>query len=193
MPCVRQERINRPEQLLLGLWRHPLDQLEPALKPRADDRRGGLLATPAAHAQQFVGGVEPASCAARTGPRITPEGPRGVDVDQNKEAARSLRPVDFRDLVQNRGSWDYKQRGEDFQEFGNYNYGATGRAVGFPKSILLQEAGIAKAAAGTTDQFGRWGTPGARGRPWTGTGSFGDDLADQFWIMQGIRNHDETP
>lgn len=26
----------------------------------------------------------------------------------------------------NKGPWDYKQQGKQYQEFGNFNYGATG-------------------------------------------------------------------
>lgn len=119
-------------------------------------------------------------------------GPPGADVDGNMKAASSMSPISFRDSVKNKGPWDYKQKGSEYEEFGNYNYGAAGRAAHFPSSILRQEAGIAQTAAGTTDQFGRWGEPGRRLMPWTGNGSFGDDPSDQFWIQQGIRRYEET-
>lgn len=38
---------------------------------------------------------------------------------------------------------DYKQSSSVYQDFGNFNYGAVGTAVGFPDSVLLREAGRA--------------------------------------------------
>jgi hypothetical protein len=108
----------------------------------------------------FNRGYGNGSSAAGTGPRITPKGPSGANVDTNIGQAKKMSLFEFRGQVKNRGSWDYKQQGSQYEEFGNYNYGATGRAAGFPSSILLQEAGIAQTAAGTTDPFGRWGEPG---------------------------------
>lgn len=140
----------------------------------------------------FNKGYENGASAAATGPRFTPAGPPGANVEGNMKAASGMSPVNFRDAVKNKGPWDYKQQGSAYEEFGNYNYGATGRAAGFPSLILRQEAGIAQTAAGTTDQFGRWGEPGRRLMPWTGSGSFGDDPSDQFWIQQGIRRYEES-
>lgn len=88
-----------------------------------------------------------------------------------------------------KGSWDYKQRGGKFEPFENFNFGATGRATGLPGSILLQEAERAQSTAGTS--LSSWGGPGIRGLPFTGTGSYGDDPVDQFWIQQGINYHDQ--
>lgn len=120
-----------------------------------------------------------------------PVGPPGVDIDANiNEAARhSFNVFWFRDQVRNKGPWDYKQHGREYQRFGNFNYGATGRALGLPSSILLREAGRAQQEAGTSSPG--WGQPGPRLNPWGGTGSFGDDPEDQYWIKEGIKYYEE--
>ena len=94
------------------------------------------------------------------------------------------RQLRFRDQVRNKAPWDYKQRGPEYRNFGNFNYGATGRALGVPGRVLLREAGRAQQAAGTSRP--EWGDPGSRFNPWGGTGSFGDDPQDQPWIRRGF-------
>ncbi len=95
-------------------------------------------------------------------------------------------------------SWDYKQldkatKGNTksaYEDFGNFNYGATGMAVGFYESQLLQEAGRASLASAKSEddrkkRENEWGTPGVYGLPLTGTKSYGDDPADQELISRG--------
>jgi RHS repeat-associated protein len=125
-------------------------------------------------------------------PPLPPVGPPGVSIDQNMEDAQNgaigdppANPLWFRDKVKNKGPWDYKQQGSQYEDFGNYNYGATGCAFGFPLGILLQEAGRAQTEAGTSRP--EWGSPGTRGCPSTGTGSYGDDPEDQEQIKRGYR------
>ena len=36
----------------------------------------------------------------------------------------------FRQQVQNKGIWDYKQNWKEYENFGNFNYGAVGTALG---------------------------------------------------------------
>lgn len=134
-------------------------------------------------------GYENGRSAARLGPIITPVGPEGVSVDENIATADGKTPFWFRDQVRNHQPWDYKQRGREFQGFGNYNYGATGRALPLPTGILEREAGRAQVAAKTSKP--EWGTPGPRIPPVFGGGSFGDDPVDQYWIAEGARYHDE--
>ena len=128
--------------------------------------------------------------AAKTGPVIVPIGPKDADVDKNIQTAHNKPPPWFYNQVKNKGPWDYKQEGKkdgnNYQAFGNFNYGAADREI-FWTSILLQEAGRAQIAAGTSEPA--WGTPGLRGLPFTGTGSYGDDPEDQFWIQQGANYH----
>lgn len=119
---------------------------------------------------------------------LEPSGPRGVGVAANMEIAPQRSPFWFYKTVQNKGPWDYKQRGPQYEAFGNFNYGATGRAARFPSPVLFQEAGRAQGQDTNADP--KFGTPGPRFLPFLGTGSFGDDPIDQYWIEQGVRHHD---
>lgn len=81
--------------------------------------------------------------------------PPGVSVDANiKEAAIARFHLKgsswFYEKVRNGGEWDYKQRGSNYQNFGNFNYGATGAAFGFSEDMLLRMAGWAQVRAGTS-------------------------------------------
>lgn len=83
----------------------------------------------------------------------------------------------FYSKVRNRGEWDYKQHGRQYEAFGNFNYGACGTAAGISPNVLLRAAGWAQSRAGTSDSgFGKW---------W-GDVPFGDDPQDQEWIKAGI-------
>ena len=119
---------------------------------------------------------------------VPPVAPMGVDIDKNiSEATKNFNPLNpswFKDKVKNKGPWDYKQFGSKYENFGNFNYGATGAAFGFKTATLLNEAGKAQVAAGTS--LPEWGTPGPRFLPELGTPPYGDDPNDQYWIKQGI-------
>lgn len=79
--------------------------------------------------------------------------------------------------VHNGGPWDYKQRGKQFIPGGNFNYGATGTALGLSRQVLFRAAGAAQIVAGTSqDDFGN---------P-LGEYPYGDDYIDQPWISAGI-------
>ena len=67
----------------------------------------------------------------------------------------------FRSQVQNKGPWDYKQFNRGYQDFGNYNYGRTGAAMGLATDFMLGQAGRAQQAAGTSKP--EWGSPGVLG------------------------------
>ena len=106
-------------------------------------------------------------------------------IDSNiANASDKWSPWWFRDQVKNGEPWDYKQQGSDYEDFGNFNYGATGAAFGFPDSVLLNEAGRAQQAAGTS--LPSWGSPGPSLFPFLDTAPFGDDPQDQYWIKEGI-------
>ncbi|MEZ5312884.1 MAG: RHS repeat-associated core domain-containing protein [Thermoanaerobaculia bacterium] len=117
--------------------------------------------------------------------------PPGANVTANMALAKShsedplkARLDWFKAQVQNKGPWDYKQQGRIFANFGNFNYGATGHSAGFPRNTLVREAGRAQVAAGTS--IPEWGDPGSRFDPNGGSGFFGDDPVDQFWIIRGF-------
>lgn len=48
----------------------------------------------------------------------------------------------FYGMVQSGGIWDYKGAGEQFEQFGNFNYGAVGAAAGYSLGILQRMAGF---------------------------------------------------
>jgi hypothetical protein len=90
----------------------------------------------------------------------------------------------FRNQVKNKGPWDYKQQGPQYQDFGNFNFGATGLATKlFGETVLLEEAGRAQVAAGTSRP--EWGYPSSLGHP-LGKPPYGDDPADQVQIKNGF-------
>jgi len=128
-----------------------------------------------------------------TGTKLVPEIPPGVDIDKNifeAEVARfHMRSSEwFYDKVRNGGPWDYKQLDPKYEEFGNFNYGATGTAFGFSEEILLRMAGWAQVQAGTTRSS--WGQSPTLIDAYFGTGGvapFGDDPNDQSWIQKGIQ------
>ena len=112
--------------------------------------------------------------------------PPGVNIYVNMNTASDhWNPSWFYNQVRNNGPWDYKQQGSQYQDFGNFNYGATGAAFGFPENVLLREAGRAQQAAGTSRL--EWGNPGWRLNPFGGSGSYGDDPRDAELIRQGIQ------
>ena len=110
--------------------------------------------------------------------------PPCVDVAQNIAEARNMSYGQWYDAVRNGGKWDYKQQGAQYQEFGNYNYGVTAKAVGIPGNIPNRGAGWAQGQAGTSlPQWGNWWD-------WPSSStSFGDDPEDQHWINEGIKDY----
>ncbi|WP_338558169.1 polymorphic toxin type 44 domain-containing protein [Erwinia sp. E_sp_B04_7] len=78
----------------------------------------------------------------------------------------------FYQQVRNKGPWDYKQMGPQYQNFDNFNFGATGVVAGIPEAVLLRGAGWAQNRAGTSDP--RWGQ-------WYWDMPYGDDPRDRFW------------
>lgn len=110
-----------------------------------------------------------------------PEAPTectNVNVNANMDQAQnSYNPFWFYNQVTNHGPRDYKQQGPQFDDFGNFNYGATGNAFGFPDQVLLRMAGYAQMKAGTWDP--------SFGYPWGGA-PYGDDPAGQVQIQRGI-------
>ncbi|HWA11770.1 MAG TPA: RHS repeat-associated core domain-containing protein [Burkholderiales bacterium] len=109
-----------------------------------------------------------------------PSSPPGASCPANIQQATNNQwnPSWLYSQVQNKGPWDYKQQGSQYQDFGNFNYGATAAASNIPASIIYRGAGWAQGAANTSSP--QWGT-------WWGSYPYGDDPADQYWIAQGIQ------
>jgi hypothetical protein len=117
---------------------------------------------------------------------LYPASPEGVSVDANmsmirRRFGRIVGPSDyhwFYEQVRNKGPWDFKKNGNrQFENFGNFHYGAVGYAGGIPETVLLRAAGFAQSRAGTHDE--KWGD-------WYSSEPFGDDPKDQEWIKKGI-------
>jgi hypothetical protein len=75
------------------------------------------------------------------------------------------------------GDWNYKSKGIEYEDFGNFNYGATGRALGLPEQVLFRAAGAVQMATRTSSpEFNR---------PWS-KWPYGDDFKDATWTRLGI-------
>lgn len=101
--------------------------------------------------------------------------------------------VDFYQNVRNHGSQDYKQNKQlldipingrpfvdksPFEDFGNFNYGATAAAQGIPLAVALRAAGYAGQKAQGASTADAAGTA-------MGPAPYGDDPADQVQITNG--------
>lgn len=77
---------------------------------------------------------------------MPPQAPPGISIDSNiceAELHRGLGElVWFYNQVRTGGPWDYKnQYGRQYADFGNFNYGATGKALELSDLLLLRAAG----------------------------------------------------
>jgi hypothetical protein len=108
--------------------------------------------------------------------------PSGVNMEQNVKEAEKMSSIEFYNAVKSGGKWDYKTKGKQYEEFGNYNYGMTGRAAGYSGNILKRGAGVYQIYSGTSIQ--QWGWP------W-GSATYGDDPKDQYWIDEGVKDFEE--
>jgi uncharacterized protein RhaS with RHS repeats len=109
-----------------------------------------------------------------------PESPPGVDIDYNIAKAKIIGSggiLWFYNSVKTGGDWDYKQLDIKYEDFGNFNYGATGAALGFSEQTLLRGAGWAHQRANNPDELNI---------KWMGAAPYGDDPKDQAQIKAGI-------
>jgi RHS repeat-associated protein len=62
--------------------------------------------------------------------------------------------------VRPNGPWDYKTQGQQYDAFGNFNFGATGGAAGIPLQVLQAGAGAVSTLVGTnSSRYGSWYQP----------------------------------
>lgn len=80
--------------------------------------------------------------------------------------------------VKRTGNWNFKKDNHpEYQDHGNIAYGATGRALGLPNTVLRRGAGFVQEYGPNYDpSFGHW----------YGAYPYGDDPADQVLIDRGI-------
>lgn len=124
--------------------------------------------------------------------------PKDADVDANIRRSIQHRPSGpftaygdaawFRDMVKANAPWDYKRRTADlrYEDFGNFNYGAAGAAIGFSLITLHSEAGRAQAIPpGMSEKPKSWGYPAGR---FFGKGQYpyGDEPKDAIQIAAGF-------
>lgn len=116
-----------------------------------------------------------------------PTAPPGVKVDDNIalageykytniRASYILSLVAFKGLVENNGVWDYKRQGSQYEDFGNFNFGATAAAMGIPQWVALNGAGIYQQTRGAA--AAGQGTPLVKA-------PYGDDPKDAEMIKKG--------
>ena len=106
--------------------------------------------------------------------------PPGVNIQKNIEEAKNMSPIEFYNAVKGGGKWDYKQKGSQYEDFGNYHYGVVGIAAGYSEGLLKRGAGAYQLYK-QTSQPG-WGNP-------LGSTPYGDDPNDQSWIGEGIKDY----
>lgn len=122
--------------------------------------------------------ITPGPCKCPTPPAAPP----GVCVADNVDIAKehpAWNPGNLYalyELVRNRGSWDYKRRGRQYEDFGNFNYGAVTAAMGIPSYVAQNAAGIYQQVSGAS--AAGQGTPILK---WP----YGDDTADAVQIERG--------
>jgi RHS repeat-associated protein len=112
--------------------------------------------------------------------------PPGASISRNVTITSALSHLEggtatWIGLVFNHSVWDYNELGIQFDDAGNFNYGATGQAIGFDLSTLLWAAGVAQAAFPSGGPG--IGQPGLI--PGTGRGLFGDHGGDATPIIMG--------
>jgi hypothetical protein len=91
--------------------------------------------------------------------------------------------------------WDYKNQPThgahpEYTDFGNFNYGAAGAALGFPPIYLQKMAGLNNQQRHGT---GGEGTPGNILDPNDGKAPYGDQPNDNNWIKNGIEYNKQYP
>ncbi len=125
-----------------------------------------------------------------------PPSPHDVDIDQNIMKAReSFNPFWFIEMVKPHGPWDYKRRDPIYEDFGNFNFGATAVAFGFMEKWALEAAGIVQIYQHKASLDLKEGNfikalqefeEVLQGPP------YGDDLKDQEMIRLGIQYYQEV-
>jgi len=156
---------------------------------------------------QTIGGPAMPAENGKTCPAV-PLAPSNANLDANLTDASSRNPVNggvnpqsgsyvnpastlswFNNQVNYGGPWDYKVQGSQYEDFGNFNYGATGTAAGFDAGTLLRAAGYAQRHHPESQQF-----PGDPGNPASillnskgGKSPFGDNPQNQQIILLGIQ------
>jgi hypothetical protein len=113
-----------------------------------------------------------------------------LDIDKNIGTFEKLRnlPLGQRLMLiykftKNGSLFDFKQLGHEFEDVGNFNYGAVCAAINIPDTLTYRGAGWAQIRADTSSSS--YGSP-------YGFSPFGDDPRDQAMIQAGIDYYRNT-
>lgn len=119
-----------------------------------------------------------------------PVAPPGVSVDDNMLRARQIQEALSGGMLPSDPSYgmmahwfspghemDYKQHGEQYRDFGNFNYGAVGSALGLTPYMLHGAAGVVQMMQKHWDP--KYGVPFI-------SGDSGDNRRDYDQITQGV-------
>lgn len=127
-----------------------------------------------------------------------PKAPPGVNIDENiweaeEHTAYSLSgDIWLYNHVHGGAQWDFKQLGKEYEDFGNFHYGAVGAAMGYTLDTLQRMAGWAQIRAGSANgTFGE--NPGLFGSMFGvgGVAPFRDDTRDQAQIVKGYEYYEK--
>lgn len=125
-----------------------------------------------------------------------PPSPQDVDIDENIMRAReSFNPFWFIDMVKPHGPWDYKRRDPIYENFGNFNFGATAAAFGFMEKWALEAAGIVQIyqhKVGTDLKEKKFVKALQEFEEVLQGPPYGDDPKDQEMIKLGFRYYQEV-
>jgi RHS repeat-associated protein len=141
-----------------------------------------LTATSASLTPAFFGGAVGAELTTPQNPPQTPTAPqtpkkncppvpshpKGVNINSNISAMENVNAADptkgkvgawgwFINKVQTNGAWDYKTQGITYDDFGNFNYGATGAVLTNSFQTLTQGAVMARLAKTPLTQLKKYG------------------------------------
>jgi hypothetical protein len=110
-----------------------------------------------------------------------PPHPADASVDSNifEAQVHTADPNWYAKHIVDNGPWDYKTQGYD--DFGNFNFGATAAGLGIPDSIIVRGAGWYK-----WYKLRKQGVPDPWGRPWDRKGSVGNQPDKNANIQAGI-------
>jgi RHS repeat-associated protein len=131
-----------------------------------------------------------------SGSPYVPTHPSWANVDQNLESATRMGVAKWLLLVMPGGSWDYKRFGLQYEDFGNFNFGATCKAVGFKETECLLGAGLVQLAVNGkriagTDITDIKKALGIYGNNILNLPFYGDDALDREYIKRGFKYYDE--
>jgi len=114
---------------------------------------------------------------------VAPISPGGVSVDQNIKNSddSTIGAMVWIVKVLPYSVWDYKKHNIEYDEFGNFNYGATGTKVGFTENTL-------QAVAGFIQDKVAWFDTNIRGIKLKDVpkNAYGEKIYDEIMIEKGI-------